>query len=149
YDNNGLWEVNMHFGAVYWTGRLAGADHQTALRVAIASQSLDDDPRTSAPEMKGIPPVPGTGSFGRIIGTSPSVTNFVINRANNAHALNVTREQSRTVADFGIRTQNETTFGMGLHTVGDYLPHANLSGVSTPGHQEGYNEDMSESHFHL
>jgi hypothetical protein len=40
-------------------------------------------------------------------------------------------------------------FGLGLHTVGDYLPHANLSGNPTAGHQEGVNEDGSESHWNL
>jgi RHS repeat-associated protein len=144
FDPNGLWDVNMHFGAVYWAGRLAGADHQTALRVAIASQSLDDYASSSAPEMKGWPPLPGSGVFGRIVG-SPTITDFIVNRANNAHALHVSRDQSRMVADFGIRTQNETTFGMGLHTVGDYLPHANLSGEPTMGHQVGVNEDESMS----
>jgi len=35
--------------------------------------------------------------------------------------------------------------GLGLHTVGDFLPHANLSGKYTFGHEDGYNEDFSKS----
>ena len=52
-DPTGMWHADMHFLAVYWTGRMLGAGaHRIALRAALASQSLDDDPTTAAPPMK-------------------------------------------------------------------------------------------------
>src|SRR5438046_2868498 len=52
FDPNGEWGVEMHFAGVYWSGRLAGATHEEALKVALASQSLDDFEHTAAPDMK-------------------------------------------------------------------------------------------------
>jgi RHS repeat-associated protein len=133
-DPNGRWGVDMHFAAVYWTGRLAGVSHEEALKAAIASQSLDDFEQTAAPQMKEnatlAPPTPGR---------------FQMNLANNSHALAITKEESGFVANFGIHTSNILVFGQGLHTVGDYLPHANLSGNPSFGHQAGINEDYSVS----
>ena len=42
----------MHLMAVYWTGRTQGAEHAVAYRVALASESLDDDDSTAAPPLK-------------------------------------------------------------------------------------------------
>jgi hypothetical protein len=60
----------------------------------------------------------------------------------------LTFSESQVVANEGIKSKNILLFGLGLHTVGDFLPHANLSGKWTVGHQEGRNEDGSESHWH-
>jgi RHS repeat-associated protein len=128
FDSNGLWETDMHFLGVYWAGRMQGAGHATALIAAIGSQSLDDSDKTSAPSLKL------TGKEGSI------------QLANNSHSLNLTRTESEVVASRGIKEQNILLFGLGLHTVGDFLPHANLSGAMTGGHQLGYNEDFSTSH---
>ena len=131
FDPNGKWGVSMHFAAVYWAGRMEGVSHREALAVAIASQSLDDFFFTAAPDMKR------TALF--------SGNPVLMTWANNSHALNVTRETAELVAQSGIRSHDMALFGFGLHTVGDYLPHANLSGKWTFGHQEGLNEDYSPS----
>jgi RHS repeat-associated protein len=65
--------------------------------------------------------------------------------ANNAHALGVTFDQSREVVRAGIADNNLTEFGLGLHTVGDFLAHANTTGKLTFGHQRGTNEDATDS----
>ncbi len=126
-DVNGRWETDMHFLVVYWEGRLQGANHVQAMIAAIGSQSLDDSEKTSAPGLKL------TGKSG------------AIQLGNNSHSLNLTRRESELVAKRGIKDQNILLFGLGLHTVGDFLPHANLSGRATGGHQMGYNEDFSWS----
>lgn len=131
FDANGMWEVDMHLGAVYWVGRLAGATHKEALQAAIASQSLDDSMHTEATWMKTI------AFF--------TMSDEKMNRANNSHSLNVTSEESLRVAKAGIDSKNIHLFGLGLHSAGDFLPHANLSGYSTWGHQNGMNEDLSIS----
>ncbi len=133
-DPNGKWGVEMHFAGVYWSGRAAGASHAQALRAALASESLDDFAYSAAPDMKE------NATF-----APGSVRRWQMNRANNSHALNVTKEESGFVASAGIATKDVTLFGLGLHTVGDYLPHANLSGEATFGHQSGVNEDYSTS----
>jgi RHS repeat-associated protein len=129
FDPNGLWETDMHFLAVYWAGRMQGAGHATALIAAIGSQSLDDSEKTSAPGIKLAHPT----------------SEAYIQLAQNSHALNVTKSESAVVALRGIKEQNVLLFGLGLHSVGDYLPHANLSGKMSGGHQLGYNEDFSWS----
>jgi RHS repeat-associated protein len=141
-DHNGLWETDMHFLGAYWAGRMQGATHVQAMIAALGSQSLDDSIKTKAPNLKA------TG--GREIdawnvltvrGGSLAEVRF----ANNAHSLGVTKSDSQAVALKGISEQNLLLFGLGLHAAGDYLPHANLSGIDTPGHQVGYNEDFSLS----
>jgi len=127
FDNNGRWETDMHFMAVYWAGRMQGAGHEQAFIAAIGSQSRDDYAFTDAPGLKM------TFQTGNI------------QLGNTSHALNLTKQESEIVARKGISMQNVLLFGLGLHTVGDYLPHANLSGEHTLGHQMGYNEDFSLS----
>jgi len=152
-----FWGRDMHLLAVYWTGKMQGAAQRTAVRVALASQSLDDDESTAAPSMK-------VGSTTRqslrilrplffsaiLSGSTPQAppsppSNLQMRRANNSHALGVTYEQSEAVARAGIAQRNDLLFGLGMHPVGDYLAHANLSGYPTWGHQNGYNEVRLES----
>ena len=135
----------MHLAGVYWAGRLAGASHQIALRAALASQSLDDSALTSAPGMKVLSALTPTSDAVLL----PLDKNPLMRGANNAHALNVSRSRSEVVARQGIHRKNELLFGLGLHTVGDFLPHANESGKPTVGHQEGRNEDFTESRWHM
>ncbi|WP_221413568.1 SpvB/TcaC N-terminal domain-containing protein [Peribacillus simplex] len=135
FDPNGKWGVEMHFTGVYWSGRLAGATHTEAVKAALASQSLDDFEETAAPHMK---------ISASLAPATPRA--FLMNRANNSHALNVTREESGFVATVGIHSKNLLVFGLGLHTVGDFLPHANLTGEPSWGHQAGINEDYSTSY---
>jgi RHS repeat-associated protein len=162
FDENGKWGTEMHFAAVYWSGRLAGASHAEALIAALASQSLDDFPETAAPSLKIEslqrqylqPLITGSGTQ-----LGPTVINYggALNQnirsmrlGNVAHALGApTRDVAELVAKRGIESHNLVTFGLGLHTAGDFLPHANLSGVPTLGHQEGRNEDLSPSHWYL
>ncbi len=139
-DANGKWEGDMHFGAVYLTGRMAGANHVQALIAAIASQSLDDSPTTSAPDLK----IEGLLNNPLRI---PSLSPTMIQEGNNRHSLGLTFAESQTVANEGIKRKDILLFGLGMHTVGDFLPHANLSGNSTAGHQVGKNEDGTDSHY--
>jgi hypothetical protein len=161
----------MHFGAVYVAGRLMGADHLTALRAAIASQALDDYRNLAAPSVKAR--AANADPIGRVLmgGDSAALVEMVLDVkgfpkaefggvpsslsaasyaqqyrfANNAHALGVSREQSQQVAYMGIGAGNVTLFGLGLHTVGDFLAHANTTGKLTFGHQVGENESMTKS----
>ncbi|MFF3871893.1 SpvB/TcaC N-terminal domain-containing protein [Streptomyces sp. NPDC001978] len=142
FDANGKWETDMHFTAVYMTGRIAGATHAQALIAATASQSLDDSPQTNAPNLK----IEGLANNPyRIPSSQPSL----IQEGNNRHSLGLTMRESQFVADEGIKRKDILLFGLGMHTVGDFFPHANLSGNWTAGHQVGKNEDGSESHFLL
>ena len=145
FDPNGFWETDMHFLGVYWAGRMQGANHVQAMIAAIGSQSLDDSQKTSAPGLKVF------GGHESTVGNaiSKSGTKAQIQLANNSHSLGLTKLESQKVALRGIKEQNVLLFGLGLHTVGDYLPHANLSGEATGGHQFGYNEDFSKSHHLL
>src|SRR5262249_34480509 len=98
FDPNGMWGVEMHFAAVYWSGRLAGVTHREALAAAIASQSPDDFFFTKAPTMK---------PFGLFIDTKNSSK---IEQLMNAwHALNVTKEESELVAKIAIHAQIRTS----------------------------------------
>ena len=138
FDINGKWGTDMHFLAVYWAGRMQGANHAQAIIAAIGSQSLDDTQKDPNPfhdksRKKDAPSLKASfRESDRQLG-------------NNSHALNLNKQESEAVALKGIQEKNGLLFGLGLHTVGDYLPHANLSGERTWGHQEGYNEDFSLS----
>src|SRR5262249_18425411 len=132
-DPTGMWEVDMHLVGVYWMGRLAGATHRIAVRVALASQSLDDADATRADVMKRK----------QLFSSDFSGRGYRL--PNNMHALGVTYAYSERVARTGIRKHWPLLFGLGLHTVGDFLAHANLSGNTTFGHQNGINEDGSDS----
>jgi RHS repeat-associated protein len=161
-DNNGLWETDMHFAGVYWSGRMMGATHDLALKVAIASQALDDYEDRSAPGLKKQAAAYRVGEFRApedkngergILGDfapTPFETKADMKnrRANNSHSLNVTREQSEEVARLGIKEKDAFLFGLGLHAVGDYLPHANITGISTWGHFWGKTETGEESRMH-
>jgi RHS repeat-associated protein len=178
-DLNGLWEVDMHFTAVYLAGRLQGATPAEAMHAALASQAMDDyrnlgapGPKLRALETSGIANYPETERHLDEAGipkqefTAPSPIprqvappgSVLVNPgdvledahlenrlANNAHALGVTRSQSQEVARLGVASNNLTLFGLGLHTVGDFLPHANTTGYPTPGHQFGKNENQTSS----
>lgn len=139
-DLNGKWETDMHYLAVYMTGRLAGATHSQALIAAIASQSLDDSQTTDAPNLK----IEGLANNPYRI---PSLAPSLIQEGNNRHSLGLTMKESQYVADQGINRKDILLFGLGMHTVGDFFPHANLSGNMTAGHQVGKNEDGSDSHY--
>jgi len=149
-DQNGKWGTEMHFAAVYWSGRLAGASHEQALYAAIASQSLDDFSETAAPEQKVLSLKrqylgPATVNYGGALNRNTSPMRF----GNVAHSLGApSRDTAELVVRRGIETKNLVTFGLGLHTAGDFLPHANLSGDPSVGHQEGRNEDLSPSHWY-
>ena len=132
-DQTGNWTADMHFAAVYWTGRMAGVEHEVALRVALASQSPDDFPETHAPTEKAAT-FTSSDPGGRRMAT-----------INNMHALNINREQSQVVARLGIAKKDDLLFGLGLHTVGDRLPHGQLGGPPTFGHQTFPNENGSFS----
>ncbi len=154
-DNNGKWETDMHFVMPYWTGRLQGADHDLALRVALASQLPDDFSDTVAPtrkitghEIKELRPglsvsISGVGEL--------SLGDWLVRTANNMHALAVDYRESERVAQTGIQKQNEYLFGLGLHPVGDFLPHASLPEDNpikiTAGHHVGKTETGDSSHF--
>jgi len=159
-----LWDPDMHLMAVYWTGRMQGAEHTVAYRAALASESLDDDYSTAAPPMKfratemGLTDSPIGDVFrdvlhmyhsnhhmtvpnpygGRLLNLSSS---HLMRLANNSHALGVTYDQSEAVARQGINAQNDLIFGLGLHPVGDFLAHANLSAWPTWGHENGAGND--------
>jgi RHS repeat-associated protein len=140
-DPNGRWGIDMHFVAVYWTGRLEGASHADALHAALASQSLDDYSATAAPAMKLRGALEKIGdSFGG--GNEGTV---ITNGANYSHALNVTKEESLYLAKEGALEKSPILMGLGMHAEGDYLPHMNLTGRSTTGHEQGRNEDLSPS----
>jgi RHS repeat-associated protein len=168
-DPTGLWGQDMHLLAVYGAGRIAGAGHSTAYRAALASESLDDEDQTAAPAMKiRASDMDLTGTltdfFGRILNDPPRHARTVPNPyggpllnltagmlmrlANNSHALGVSFDQSESVARAGINAHDDLEFGLGLHPVGDYLAHANLSGWPTFGHQNGANEvDFTSTMF--
>ena len=138
HDPSGRWGEDMHFLAVYWTGRIQGANHVQSLIAALGSQHFDDTPRDLNPlndKKKSL--------------DAPSLkTSFVEGDrqlGNNLHSLNLTRSESQTIAKQGIKDQNVLLFGMGLHTVADFLPHFSASGEYTFGHQTGFNEDFSLS----
>ena len=139
-DTNGKWEEDMHFSAVYLSGRIAGASHADALKAAIASQSLDDYRSTKAPEMKA------AGAILIQFESTELIGRIIINEANNRHSLGLTYDESQMVANEGAARHDLMLFGLGMHTVGDFLPHANLTGIPTMGHQIGKNEDGSWSH---
>lgn len=174
-DPNGKWGEDMHFAAVYVAGRLQGASPAEAMHAAIASQAMDDYRNLAAPSLKlravGIG-LSGPGTVNDPVTEAaldkfqpkpeltspvtlhrkPDILGFVHedpaleNRlANNAHALGVTYAQSQEVARTAIVAQNLTMFGLGLHTVGDFLAHANTTGFPTYGHQSmGKNEDYTD-----
>lgn len=137
-DPNGNWDVDMHFLAVYWAGRMQGVSHAESLTGAVASQSLDDtgrdlDPRHDKSKSKDAPSLKA----------SPKKRDRQL--GNNSHSLNLTRKESEVVALMGIEKHDPFLLGLGLHTVGDYLPHGNLSGAITFGHQVGFTEDFTRS----
>ena len=140
-DPNGRWGVDMHFVAVYWTGRLEGASHLDALHAALASQSLDDYLQTSAPAMKT------QGLFEKIrdFFGGDDLGSRITTGANYSHALNVTKKESLYLAEQGARAKSPILMGLGMHAEGDYLPHANLTGRDTMGHEQGRNKDLSPS----
>jgi hypothetical protein len=144
-DPNGRRGVDMHFVAVYWTGRLEGASHVDALHAALASQSLDDYLQTSAPAMKT------QGLFEKIrdFFGGDDLGSRITTGANYSHALNVTKKESLYLAEQGAeqgaRTKSPILMGLGMHAEGDYLPHADLTGRDTMGHEQGRNEDLSPS----
>jgi RHS repeat-associated protein len=138
-DLNGNWGTEMHFAAVYWAGRMQGATHTQALAAAIYSQSLDDFEETAAPTMKF------EGTVKTFLAEVPSEGPDQLLRANNAHALGLTKQQSQKIANMGIAQHNMLFFGVGLHAAGDWLPHANLSALPSFGHQNNLNEDESPS----
>ena len=140
-DPNGKWEVDMHLLATYLAGRQVGASHQRALEVAVAAQHLDDTPQGDAVSLK-------TNSVMAGFGSSLSRQELA-RQGNNAHALGLSRSESGEVASRAIIPGRQSSltvlFGLGLHTAEDFLPHANVSGKETMGHQEGLNEDLSPS----
>jgi hypothetical protein len=107
------------------------------MAVAFASQSLDDSSTTEARTLK----IAGLNASNE----TPNGGAMYYRKANNAHALGVSFADSEAVAQNGISLRQRFLFGLGLHTVGDFLAHANLSGEYTVGHQNGTNEDCSES----
>ncbi len=151
-DQTGGWNKDIHFLAVYLTGRLAGADYQTALRGALASQSLDDYEERAAPNMKEESFLTGLSAFiGPIVegyDYNPAATRDAMAKANQqmaianaSHALGVSEAQAETVAKLGISQQNISLFGYGLHTVGDLYSHRNLNSIfPTFGHQNWITE---------
>jgi hypothetical protein len=138
-----MWEVDMHFAGIYVTGRWAGADHQTALRVALASQMLDDYSDLAAPSLKI------RATYDIISPTPKTFEGFTsairYTQANAAHALGISINEALTVARHGIATKDEFVFGIGLHTVVDLRSHRNLSGWLTWGHGLQLNEDYTIS----
>lgn len=168
-DPNGQWGIEMHFAAVYWSGRLSGASHAEALLAAVASQSMDDfgdkiaaafggtssGGDTEAPALKitGLRKILG-GPFGvpnpASTGNIPGYFDRDMRLGNTPHALYApTRDVAELVAERGIEIHNLMALGLGFHTSGDFLPHASLGNESTAGHQIGRNEDLSESHYLL
>ncbi len=135
-DTNGKWEVDMHFGMTYLAGRMAGAKHGRALDVALAAQIQDDIPDLGAKNSK----IAGLLRHG-------TPQRVLYQQSNNAHALGLTREESDMVAIRGLAGNRTLTtlFGIGLHSSEDFLPHANVSGEKTSGHQQGFNEDKTVS----
>src|SRR5262249_24418041 len=115
HDVSGNWVADMHFAAVYWSGRMAGAPHDTALRVALASQSPDDYESTKAQNMKasGEAWKLSGGPLLRLLFSNP-MSNRITVTANNMHALNVTKANSEVVAKEGIKRGNDIIFGLGL-----------------------------------
>jgi RHS repeat-associated protein len=146
-DPTGKWGLDMHFGAVYWSGRLAGATHEEALNAAIASQAMDDFTYRDAVSVKVGAILAAVSATNQSAFHNPDLnkSNMMDRYANNAHALNVTRTQSESVAHAGINEHNITLFGLGMHPVGDFLPHASETEFPTFGHQIGLNEDQSGS----
>jgi len=134
------WNVDMHLVAVYWTGRTQTANHDTAVRAALASQSLDDSEETSAPGLK----IKGRSMLYGDPGPNNSSL-MAVRLANNSHALGISYAQSDRVAQMGISEYFDLLFGLGLHTVGDYLAHANLSGLISFGHGNQTNENCTAS----
>ena len=127
-DHNGEWEVDMHLFMVYWTGRMSGTSHSDALKAAKFSQLPDEPIRLvtdreatstlSAPNLKSV--YPAGSPFAAL--------------ANMLHSLGHTRGDAEKLAKVGIGQQDLTLFGIGLHPIGDYLPHGNPTGKSTFGH---------------
>lgn len=134
------WDIDMHMVAVYWTGRTQKSNHDTAIRVALASQSLDDSDETSAPGLK----IKGRSMIFGEPGPNNS-SSMKVRLANNSHALGVSYADSERVARYGIDDNFDLLFGLGLHTVGDYLAHANLSGTVSFGHGNQPNENCTAS----
>jgi RHS repeat-associated protein len=146
-DPTGLWGVDMHFAAVYWTGR-AFFNHEFALSVAIASQSLDDHDITDPPSETeaDAPSLKRDSNNYCVKNRLPLGCDSELNqKANNSHALGITWEKCHKVVREGIDSKRPLLFGLGMHTVGDFLPHANLSGEATAGHQIADSEDGSPS----
>jgi hypothetical protein len=134
------------------------------LDVAIAAQSFDDKPETSATEMK---------IDNATTNMTDSTKRLLYTRINNAHALitpdiplekveevavNATKGMSNYAIEFANKQISlgqpfhidkyfpaRVTFGAGLHPVEDYLPHANLSGHATAGHAQQKNESGTPS----
>jgi hypothetical protein len=140
FDSNGRWETDMHYKAGYLTRRIAGATHAQALIAAISSQSLNDSPQTDAPNLK----LEGLANNPYRI---PSLQPSLIQEGNNRHSLGLSMSESQVVADGGIKRRDILLFGLGMHSVGDFFPHANLTGNWTAGHQVVKNEDGSDSNF--
>jgi len=141
-DPNGAWQVDMHFFMVYWTGRMSHESHDTALRVALASQ-MPDEPVRLIERRGGLESAAALDAPG--LKSRHAVSTEYTGLADMLHSLGHTRGDAEKLAQYGIERQDLTIFGLGLHAVGDYLPHGNTSGIWTFGHGWQYNEDGSIS----
>ncbi|HYP54532.1 MAG TPA: RHS repeat-associated core domain-containing protein, partial [Pyrinomonadaceae bacterium] len=175
FDPDGKWEQDMHFMGVYMAARFAGVSHKEALKGAVFSQAADDKLQYDAKPQKAwggvkqvggaavgaaalpvlaLSLIPGPGLFATAAGASVMAAGVSLHQngkdtvkfINNLHALNVSKEDSERVAVMGAETTNPALLGLGLHTVGDYLSHANTTGNVTFGHQEGTTEMNTPSH---
>src|SRR5262249_537489 len=74
---------------------------------------------------------------------------------NNMHSLHFTRAQSEALATVGIDMKKEglpseitdVVFGLGMHSVGDFLPHFNPGPAPSAGHRVGTTESGKWSHY--
>ncbi len=88
----------MHFFMVYWTGRVQGADHATALRVALASQLPDDVNELKAPTRKWNAVVSSWGSPKPSPVPGVTEADHLMRTANNLHALAINPEEAEDIA---------------------------------------------------
>jgi RHS repeat-associated protein len=133
-DMNGRWGQDMHFYGTYWTARLAGFSYAEALQVALGAQALDD--------IKGNRQVPGmeapSAKLGVVLGHWSR--GDIMSGANFLHSLAVRPEEAEAITKLGTKKQDLFLVGVGLHHVEDLRPHANATGISTPGHEFGLTE---------
>jgi RHS repeat-associated protein len=133
-DVNGKWGQDMHFLGTYWTARAAGFEHAEARQVALGAQALDD--------ISGDRHGPGMAAPSAKLGVLLEhwSRDDIMSGANFLHSLGVRSGEAEAITHLATERHDMFLLGIGLHQVEDLRPHANSTGIPTPGHKHGLTE---------